>query len=229
MLHALLGSVSSAINNSQYSAQPHWDSVDAVLTWRLSHSVRQSLPMLGLEDEWCASFWTVSPKQKACSLAVRVAPCRAAHTSAFRGCSPPGPLPWRTTRTLPRPPSWCRCGGAPSPGDGSSGWALGFLEFWSPFSISPCSSAIPHVLGFTNNHFTFFCDQHCKLPSLWWFVLFPFFCYACCIKIRSDMFLQPFHSYLMARNWFSAFVLLLALNILELWYYSLGLYPCWFF
>lgn len=33
----------------------------------------------------------------------------------------------------------------------------------------------------------------------------------------------------MARNWFSAFVLLLALNILELWYYSLGLYPCWFF
>lgn len=43
------------------------------------------------------------------------------------------------------------------------------------------------------------------------------------------MFLQPFHSYLMARNWFSASVLLAELNILELWYYSLGPCPCWFF
>lgn len=43
------------------------------------------------------------------------------------------------------------------------------------------------------------------------------------------MFLQPFHSFLMARNWFSVSVLLPAVNILELWYYSFGLYPCWFF
>lgn len=154
----------------------------------------------------------------------------AAQTSACEGRAAPGPPPWRTTQTLP---GFCPCADVEVL-QAQVMAALGFWEFWCPFSISPCSSAVPHTVGFTNNHLTSYCIQHCKLPSLWWFAPFPFFfffffCYTCCIKIRSDMFLQPFHSFLMARNWFSVSVLLPAVNILELWYYSFGLCPCWFF
>jgi len=94
----------------------------------------------------------------------------AAQTSACEGRAAPGPPPWRTTQTLP---GFCPCADVEVL-QAQVMAALGFWEFWCPFSISPCSSAVPHTVGFTNNHLTSYCIQHCKLPSLWWFAPFSF-------------------------------------------------------